>query len=113
VDGCGREASGCTRQHFRRDPVCCVLGSDGDVASNLSTARAQNTCRAARFWPRIQPFAKTSGSPANFCPRIHSRVLPRAEGSSMSFVAWKILRKLPRSLLRVGVVFLLVSAAHA
>jgi hypothetical protein len=31
----------------------------------------------------------------------------------MSFVAWKILRKLPRSLLRVGVVFLLVSAAHA
>jgi hypothetical protein len=52
-------------------------------------------------------------SPANFCTRIHSRVLPRAEGSSMSFVAWKILRKLPRSLLRVGVVFLLVSAAHA
>lgn len=31
----------------------------------------------------------------------------------MSFVAWKILRKLPRSLLRVGVIFLLVSAARA
>ena len=64
--------------------------------------------------PRIQPFPKIPRvSPANFCLEDSFAGSPRAEGSSMSFVAWKILRRLPRSLLRVGVVFLLVSAAHA
>ncbi len=41
------------------------------------------------------------------------RGLPRAEGSSMSFVAWKILRRLPRPLKLVILLFVLAAAARA
>ena len=37
----------------------------------------------------------------------------RAEGSAMSFVAWQILRRLPKPLLLVGIIFVLVAAAKA
>ena len=39
--------------------------------------------------------------------------LARAEGLSMSFVAWKILRKMPKPLLLAGLIFTLVAAARA
>lgn len=47
------------------------------------------------------------------CRPLGSVRLPRAEESAMSFVAWHILRRLPKPLLLVGIVFVLVSAAKA
>jgi len=50
---------------------------------------------------------------AFFGRQIRSRVSPRAEGWSMSLVAWKILRRLPKPLLLVAVIFVLAAAARA
>jgi hypothetical protein len=59
------------------------------------------------LWPKV-----SSRRHLVYEKSVHSRV-SRTEESPMSFVAWKILRKLPKPLLLVGLVFVLVAAARA